>query len=154
MVDENPVVAALQAWMDIFMRRSMHNFIQYCKENNISLSQMGTLFHLHHKGMCGVSGIGEHLGVTNPAASQILDRMVQQGLIARSEDPQDRRVKQIVLTEKGQKIIEGSIQARQSWWPDLENKLSDAEKEQVLAALDILIQKTSDQNAPVPQEAY
>jgi DNA-binding MarR family transcriptional regulator len=151
MFESGPVVNALQNWMELFMRRSMRNFIFFCKENNISLSQMNTLFHLQHKGTCGVSEVGEHLGVTNAAASQILDRLVQQTLVARSEDPNDRRVKQIEITKKGQHLLEEGIRARQNWWADLESRLSPEEQEQVVAALNVLIEKTAELSELLPE---
>ena len=92
------------------------------------MSQFGALFHLHRMGSSGVTDLGDHLGVTSAAASQMLDRLVQQGLILRSEDPNDRRVKQIVLTDKGHQVLQESIRARQGWLDDLAETLSDRRK--------------------------
>lgn len=143
MAEMKPVVDALQKWMEMFMRRSMRNFVRYCKENNISMSQMNILFHLHHRGACGVGEVGEHLGVTHAAASQILDRMVQQELVLRSEDPRDRRVKQIAITDKGRELMVEGVRAREEWWGDLERSLTPPEQEQVAAALEVLTEKTA-----------
>lgn len=134
----DPFIATLQEWIEVFMRRSMKNFILYSKENGLSMSQIGALFHIQ-RGASGVSDLGEGLGVTSAAASQMLERLVQQQLIVRSEDPHDRRVKQIVLTDKGRRTIQESIHARQSWLGDLAGTLSAGEKEQIVAALKILI---------------
>ena len=71
----------------------------------------------------------------------MLDRMVQEGLILRTEDPNDRRVKQVKLTEKGLETIHGSLRARQAWFPELAEALTDNEKEQISEALNILIHK-------------
>jgi len=68
---------------------------------------------------------------------------VQQELIQRSEDPNDRRVKQIVLTEKGCQVLEDGIRARKGWFDELEEILSGYEKEQVILALNILIKKAN-----------
>ena len=78
----------------------------------------------------------------------MLERLVQQGMILRSEDPNDRRAKQLVLTEKGQQTLHESIQARQSWLDELATLLSDSEKEQVRAAMNILIEKTEQIKLP------
>jgi len=152
MTETGSVVNALQKWMELFMRRSMRDFVFYCKENNVSMSQMNALFHLHHKGTCGVSEVGEHLGVTNAAASQILERMTQQALVVRSEDPHDRRVKQIEITDKGRKLLEDGIKARQGWWTELEGKLTPAEQEQVVVTLNVLIEKTAELVGRQPEE--
>jgi DNA-binding MarR family transcriptional regulator len=82
----------------------------------------------------------------------MLERLVQQELILRTEDPVDRRAKQLVLTEKGIQAVHEGIHARQGWLDDLANMLSASEKEQVAAALKILIDKTKQLESPVEIE--
>lgn len=135
-------VDTFQEWVAMFMRRSMRGFIRYSRESGLSLSQLGALFHIQRQGSSGVSGLGEHLGVTSAAASQLLDRLVHQGLILRTEDPNDRRSKQIILTDKGNKTLQESIRARQGWITDLANDLTPHEIDQIIPALKILIEKT------------
>ena len=142
MQEVDPFAATFNKWVVVFMRSSMRSFIFYLKERGLSLSQIGALF-LIHRCSSRVSDIGDELGVTSAAASQMLERMVQQGLILRSEDPNDRRVKQIVLTDKGRQIIRESLNARQGWLDNLVQALSDSEKEQINRALNILIDKAS-----------
>ncbi len=139
----DPFVASMQRWIEVFMRRSMRNFILYTKESGLSMSQAGALFFVHRQGTCGVTDLGEHLGVTSAAASQMLDRLVQQGLLARNEDPNDRRVKQIALTDAGERALRDSMHARQRWLVDLADAMSTSEKEQVMAALEILIERAA-----------
>jgi DNA-binding MarR family transcriptional regulator len=144
----DPLVVALQEWMEVSMHRSMRNFLWYARKSGLSMSQLGALFHIHHKGSRGVTDVGEHLGVTSAAASQMLERLVQQELILRSEDPSDRRVKQITLTDKGLQVLQESIRARQRWLHDLAAILTDSEKETIRAALDIMIDRASHLGQP------
>jgi DNA-binding MarR family transcriptional regulator len=138
-----PFVVTLLNWMEVSMRLSMHNFILYTKDTGLSVLQMGAMFQIHNKGVSGVSDLGSKLGITSAGASQMLDRLVQQGLTARSEDPKDRRGKQIVMTEKGLRVLQESVRARQGWTEALAATLTAQEKEQVRAALNILIIKTN-----------
>jgi DNA-binding MarR family transcriptional regulator len=138
----DPFVVTLRNWIEVFMRRSMRNFIRYSRESGISMPQVGALFHIH-RGAGGVSDLGEGLGISSAAASQMLERLVQQGVILRSEASHDRRVKQIALTEKGLHILQESFHARQGWLDDLAQTLSADEKEQITAALKILIEKAT-----------
>ena len=138
----------LQEWVAVFMRRSMHNMIRFSRDSGLSMSQIGALYHIHHTGSCGVTDLGDHLGVSSAAASQMLDRLVQQELILRLEDPSDRRVKQLVVTEGGEQVIRDSIQAREGWLSDLALTLPPAESEQVNAALKILIDKARQLRLP------
>lgn len=138
----DPFVNTLGRWIQVFMRRSMRDFICYSKEKGLSMSQIGALFHIF-RGRTSVSDIGDNLNVTNAAASQMLERLVQQGLILRREDPNDRRVKQIVLTDEGRQILRESLAVRQGWLESLASTLTDDEREQVTAALNLLIEKAN-----------
>jgi DNA-binding MarR family transcriptional regulator len=152
MTDIDPFIATLHRWTEVSMRRSMRNFLRYARESGLSMSQFGVLFHLSRKRSSGVTDLGDHLGVTSAAASQMLERLVQQGLILRSEDPHDRRVKQIVLTDKGSQVLEEGIRAHQDWLVDLADTLSVNEKEQITAALNLLVDKVYRLGQPTESE--
>lgn len=143
MIPNDPFVSTLNEWIEAFMRRSMRNFILYSKESGLSMSQIGALFHIHKKGFTGVSDIGDDMGISSAASSQMLERLVNQELIRRTEDPHDRRFKQIVLTEKGDRILQESMHARQGWIEELVVTLSTNEKAQIIIALEILIRKVN-----------
>ncbi len=128
----------LQNWAEVFMRRSMREFVQFSKASGLSMGQLSTLFRLYHRGGCGVSDIGEDLGVTNAAASQMIDRLVQQGLIQRAEDPNDRRVKSLTLTQKGRALVEESIASRRRWMEELTQTLTPQEQEAIIQSLTLL----------------
>jgi DNA-binding MarR family transcriptional regulator len=153
MSDADPFIVTLRQWTEVSMRRSMRNFLRYSRETGLSMSQFGVLFHLSRKQSSGVTNLGDHLGVTSAAVSQMLERLVQQGLILRTEDPNDRRVKKIVLTEKGSQVLQEGLHARQDWLIDLGNTLSDIEKEKITAALNTLVDKASRLGFPIKPEA-
>jgi len=141
MTSPDPFLTEMQEWVEVTMRYFVHSFIRSIKEKGFSMNQVSALFFLRRKRSCGVGDMAEHLGVTNAAASQMLERMVEQGLILRSEDPHDRRGKQIVLTDKGINLIKEGMLARQSWVADLVLLLTPDQKEQILPAIKILIEK-------------
>ena len=152
MQQADPFVVTLQRCIEIFMQRSMRDFLGYARESGLSMSQLGALFQIHHRESSGVTDLGDQLGVTSSAASQLLERLVQQELILRSEDPSDRRVKQLVLTDKGRQVLQESIRARQSWLYELAETLSDCEKEAITVALNTLIDKANHLNQPVESD--
>ena len=135
-------IPVLNQWIEVFMHRSMQNLNRFSKESGISMSQIFALTFVHHQGTCGVSDLGEGLGVSNAAASQLIDKLVQQTMIERIEDPADRRSKQISLTVKGIQLIKDSLVARYSWFHELKDNLSEDEKTQVISTLNLLIDKS------------
>jgi DNA-binding MarR family transcriptional regulator len=135
------LVQSLVSLIEEFMRRSMRDFILYSKQNGLSMTQIATLLLIHRKGAISVSDIGNELQITSPAASQLLDRLVQQGLVDRSEDPDDRRLKQITLSNQGEAVLKAGFQARRNWLEDLVELMSQEEQKQVFAALDLMLAK-------------
>jgi DNA-binding MarR family transcriptional regulator len=129
----------LHDWTEIYMRRSFREFKQFMDEHGLSPSQAGTLMRLHHCGADGVSDIGEHLGISAPAASQMVERLVQGGLLERREDPQDRRYKHIALTLHGNALIASGIAARRQWLEQVTAELSPEEQQTVARALTLLV---------------
>ena len=133
---------ALREWAEVFMSTSMGTFLQFAKDQGLSVPQIGVLFHINSRGTCGVSDIGDDTGVTSAAASQMLDRLVQNGLVERREDPDDRRAKQIVLTERGHRVVRGSQEARQRWFSTLADGMSTHERDLATEALRTLVARS------------
>lgn len=132
----------MHAWMYEMMRHSMHGFMQHAKKSGISMTQIAAMIKLNKNAVCGVTDLGEELGISSAAASQLLDRMVQQGSVERTEDPQDRRSKRLVLTNEGLKTFKESMNAKQQWVRALASSLDEAELSQVADALAILVEKS------------
>lgn len=146
MSSRNPFYSIFHEWMELFMHRSMHGYIHYAREKNLSRSMIGTLFHLSHRDHAGVTDLGEHLGVSSAAASQMLEHLAEEGLIQRTEDPDDRRMKKISLTEKGYQVKKDSVSARLGWLEELTESFSDKEKVQITTAIELIINKAKQQD--------
>jgi DNA-binding MarR family transcriptional regulator len=144
MAPDDSFLSAFHDWMELFMHRSMRGHMHYAREKGLSRSMLGTLFHLSHKDHAGVNDLSEHLGVSNAAASQMLERLVDEGMIQRIENPDDRRMKMITLTDKGSRIIKESISARCGWLEDLSGNFSEEEKEQITSAMELIIRKAEE----------
>ncbi len=144
----DPFISIFHEWMEIFMHRSMRGYIHYARERGLSRSMIGTLHHLSYCDHVGVSDVGEHLGVSSAAASQMLENLVEEGLIQRSEDPDDRRMKKLALTDKGTRVMKGSVSARLGWLDDLKERLTDEEISQITSALKLIIIKANEMNFP------
>ncbi len=72
----------------------------------LTLPQLRTLFIVAHNKTSSVIQIAKHLGIGEPTASHLIDRLVQAGLVHRSEDPKDRRRAVVRLLPVGEELIE------------------------------------------------
>ncbi|MCC6500851.1 MAG: MarR family transcriptional regulator [Anaerolineales bacterium] len=135
---------SLRAFMDVFMHRSMRGWSQFAKGTGLSMPQVSILMQLHHKGACGISTIGERFDISNAAASQLVEKLVQGGYVNREEDPNDRRSKLLNLTPKGLELLQEGMEQRHRWLDGLLKNLSTDEKSKVSEALGILTEKAKE----------
>jgi DNA-binding MarR family transcriptional regulator len=119
----------------------MHDFNAYVRTTGLSFIQMNALIHVFYRGPREVLDFAEFMRVTPAGASQMVERMVQQGWVRREEAPADRRVRLVHLTEQGRELVEAGIAARQRWIAELAGTLTEEEREAVAAALQILAEK-------------
>lgn len=120
------------------MRRSMHDFMEFTRASGLTMVQLNTLMRLHFGGACGVSDLGNHLGVTSAAASQLVERLAQMGLLERTQDPNDRRTRPLAVTDQGRALIQQGIEARRRWISDLTCELSAEDQQSITVALTLL----------------
>jgi DNA-binding MarR family transcriptional regulator len=138
MASESLFNDALVDWMELFVGRSMRDFGTFMRHHGLSMPQVLLLYRLYNQGQCGVGDIADHLAVTNAAASQTVERLVQQGLLERNEDPNDRRAKQVALSPVGRQLIHDGIEARVHWTAELATILSAEEQSTITVALQAL----------------
>ncbi len=124
--------------MDIALHYSMRANAHFVKATGLSMPQFSLLMQLHHRGSCGMSEVSERFEITPAAASQLVDKLVQGGLVRREEDPHDRRAKSLNLTEKGRKLIQQGIEQRYVWLEPLAGKLTAEERAKVAEALEVM----------------
>ncbi|NTW09350.1 MAG: MarR family transcriptional regulator [Anaerolineaceae bacterium] len=138
MSDSTPFSEILNEWTEIFFRRSFHDVKRFMDKEGLSPTQVNTLMRLHHCGESGVTELGEFTGVTNAAASQMIDRLVQMELIQRVESTSDRRYKQLSLTEKGEQLLQRGFESRRLWLNELTVSLEPDEQMAIATGLKIL----------------
>jgi DNA-binding MarR family transcriptional regulator len=151
MTDSPQFSLLLHDWTDMFMSRSMKGLGHYLRARGFSMQQFFMLMQLHHSEQCGISDLSERMGISNAAVSQQVDKLFQLGLITRVEDPNDRRAKQITLSTKGYELIKAGINERYRWMEGLSANLSDADREKVGVALEILTRAAQKLEALPPQ---
>jgi MarR family 2-MHQ and catechol resistance regulon transcriptional repressor len=84
-------------------------------------SDFGVLESLLHKGPLPVNVLGKKLLLTSGSITTAVDRLVKRGLVARSDDARDRRVRLVALTDAGQELIETAFAHHAA---DLDNVVS------------------------------
>ncbi|HET6484784.1 MAG TPA: MarR family transcriptional regulator [Spirochaetia bacterium] len=83
------LMTSVPAWLDL----------------QLTLPQLRAVFVVAHHEGCSLREVAGHLGVGEPTASHLIDRLVTQGLIERGDDPEDRRRAVLRLSAGGRKLI-------------------------------------------------
>ena len=63
-------------------------------------SHVKVIFYLLNNGSSSVSDIASNLGISKPNMTPIIDKLLRDDLVHRTEDPKDRRIVRIALTQK------------------------------------------------------
>jgi len=79
---------------------------------DLSMAQLKTLMALYNCGALPIGRIAEILGIGQPTASHLVDRLVQTQLVSRTEDPLDRRRTLAQLSPSGEELAERINQIR------------------------------------------
>jgi DNA-binding MarR family transcriptional regulator len=74
-------------------------------ETGLTLPQTVVL-HILRRGPSRISALADHLQMSMSATSTLVQRLFEDQLISRDEDPDDRRQKRVELTRKGINVID------------------------------------------------
>ena len=104
----------------------------------LSIPQLRTLAYLHrHPGSC-LFQVADHLGVTRPTASAIVERLVQRDLVTRTEDPRERRRVILRLTPLGTRHFQRVRQSTHGWMVTALSRLSPERLRQITQGVTLL----------------
>jgi DNA-binding MarR family transcriptional regulator len=90
----------------------------------LSVPQFRALAFLHRRPGAYLFHLAEHLGVSRPTASALVDRLVAQGMVARITDPQERRRILLSLTPGGARQFRQASLSAQHWMAGVLTHLS------------------------------
>jgi DNA-binding MarR family transcriptional regulator len=93
-------------------------------EVDLTAVQLKTLFFIDFKGSTNFKNLASALGVTPPSVTGIVDRLVEQKLISREENPENRRMQVLKITEKGKGLLSKLKESRRTRVSSLLGKLS------------------------------
>ena len=105
---------------------------------DLSVPQYRAMYFIRSHPGASLSGVAEHVGLTLPSVSKLVDGLVLRGLVTRQESGEDRRKIDLKLTQQGDSILEAAYQHTQACLANMLAGLSASEKEQVIEAMRVL----------------
>ena len=114
--DTRTTKSGTQLWLITI--KAYHALLAYTARtlegSGLGESDFRVLEALLHKGPMPVNVIGPKVFLTPGAISTAVDRLHRQGLVTRTEDAEDRRIRRVDLTPKGRKLIQRVFAAHEA----------------------------------------
>jgi DNA-binding MarR family transcriptional regulator len=85
-----------------------------------------------------LSEVADHIGLTSPSASTLVDGLIERGMMTREEHPDDRRRIRLTVTGPGQKILETSTRGTIAYLEKKFGSVSADDREVIVKAMEIL----------------
>jgi len=102
-IDRAPRQYELDVWMDL----------------PVTIAQLKSLFFISSQGKTNLMNLAAALKVTPTNMTGIIDRLVKQGLVSRTENTNDRRMLVLCLTGKGEELIARLREKRRGYMKDV-----------------------------------
>jgi DNA-binding MarR family transcriptional regulator len=115
------------------------DMIHLAHEFELSFSQVKALNYLHEQTDLSVKALGEALGLSLGAMSRAADELVQRGLMDRTEDAVDRRIKRLRLTPAGRELVQKMRELRMAGFEQFVATLAPKERALLAKALDPIL---------------
>jgi len=109
--------------------------IRWLSPPGLSMTAAATLAALERLGPARLTALAAREGVTQPAMTQLIARLTEQGLVTRAADPHDGRVARIELTRAGRGLLAGRRAVRAERISGLLAALSPDDRQALAAAL-------------------
>ena len=108
------------------------------RAHGLTDAQFNVLMLLHHQGQRGRMSqirLGRLLLVNRSNVTGLVDRMERDGLVRREDDPDDRRVNLVAITDRGMQVLEGAMA---EYYPMLDEVMAGVGDQEREVLMDLL----------------
>jgi DNA-binding MarR family transcriptional regulator len=136
------LIGDMYALVSFLMRRSNLGAFKAIAELDLSFTQIKALCAMDlDEAEPSLKGLAESLGVSLPAASRAIDGLYVRGFVDRYEDPSDRRIKRIRLTDPGRALTSSLNGARMLAMQSFLGSLTDEEARSLSRSLELILRE-------------
>lgn len=113
------------------IKRLEKDFFHDFREVGLTAPQFGVLEALYHQGPLTVNELIEKNLSSSGNIAVVIDNLVKAGLVSKTTDPDDRRVRRVLLTETGGKLIAEVFPKHMETLAEFTTVLSDEELDEL-----------------------
>ena len=82
-------------------QRLINSFKEELRHQGVTLARARALLALSREGELTQTSVAAYLEIEGPSAVRLIDELEKSGLVLRQQDVNDRRIKKLLLTDKG-----------------------------------------------------
>lgn len=101
----------------------------------LAVPQFRTMIFVDQNKGASLSEAADHIGLTLPSMSKMVDNLTRSGLMTREEHPKDRRRVKLAITSRGLKILETSKKGTIKYLAEKLNGVSPKDLETIAKAV-------------------
>lgn len=105
---------------------------------DVTVSQGYTLMSLPQEGELSMNALSEGIGVAGSTATRMVDQLVRKHLVARRNDPDDRRVVRVALTRRGQELRRVLEKATESCFMGAFSEVPEEKRQGTIDVLELI----------------
>jgi DNA-binding MarR family transcriptional regulator len=113
------------------------------------MTQLKSLFLINSGGDINFRKLAEALGVTPSDVTVIVNRLVKQGLVSRTENPEDRRMMMLQVTDKGHALLANLRESGMKHMTEILTLLSPEELSALAQGLSAFIRAANASNGEI-----
>jgi DNA-binding MarR family transcriptional regulator len=134
------LVRDLGGFAKFLLHSGGRDFYREVGELDLSLSQIRILHLLTGRfEHASLKTLSEEIGLSLPATSRSVEALVQRGLVTRSEDAADRRLKAVRATGQAHDLVDRLIELRVAGIADFVGTLTDRQRADLATALSPIV---------------
>jgi DNA-binding MarR family transcriptional regulator len=133
--------------------RTIRSELRSHRNQDLSIPQFRILMFIKNHPDTSISEVAEHIGLTLPTLSKMIDLLVARQWVTRTQCLEDRRRMQLGLTQRGQVMLEASLTTTRANLAGCFEGLPDGDLERIVQAMHLLQEIFSSDRPVHPQEA-
>jgi MarR family transcriptional regulator for hemolysin len=118
--------------------RTLRTEMRSHRTPDLTVPQFRTLRFINRHPGVSLSDAAEHIGMTLPSMSKIVDGLVTRQLVIRQTHPEDRRRVTLSLTAPGRAMLQATLEATHACLAEVLQQLSEAQQAVIIEAMRML----------------
>jgi DNA-binding MarR family transcriptional regulator len=108
------------------------------RANELNVPQFRTLAYLDRHAGVSLSDVAEHIGLTLPSMSKLVDGLAARKLVSRQVHTGDRRRVTLALTGRGRDLLEATYESTAAYLAERLARVSETDRETIIRSMQLL----------------